>query len=164
MGEFRALREYSHALRLVCEHPDLRAANANSNNTAIGRRIAASPRAHGSPITKAHCDCKYMGVGEFRALREYSHALRLVCEHPDLRAANANSNNTATGHRIAASPKAHGSPTTKSALRLQIYGRGRISSATNILRLVIGSRAAAALRRGCELQQYGCRPPHCGVS
>ena len=39
-GEFRALREYSHALRLVCEHSDLRAANANSNNTAAGRRIA----------------------------------------------------------------------------------------------------------------------------
>ena len=53
VGEFRALREYSHALRLVCEHPDLRAANANSNNTAAGRRIAASPKAHGSPINKS---------------------------------------------------------------------------------------------------------------
>jgi hypothetical protein len=86
-------------------------------------------------------------MGEFRAEREYTHTLRLKSELFDLRVGYANSNNASVCSHCGA-----------------IFTRGRISSATNILRLAIGSRAAAALRRGCELQQYGGRPPHCGVS
>ena len=55
--EFRALREYSHALRLASELADLRAANANPcGNAALRLAAAAIPRAS-APIREQGCIC-----------------------------------------------------------------------------------------------------------
>ena len=51
VGEFRALREYTHTLRLKSELFDLRVGYANAGN-ANCVCIASSYEAHGSPITK----------------------------------------------------------------------------------------------------------------
>ena len=82
--------------------------------STASHRIASSHEAHRLAITKAHrfCDAPYgdFKVGEFRALREYTHTLRLVSKLPDLRVGYANSAMRWASHRIASSLEAHGSP------------------------------------------------------
>jgi len=76
-----------------------------------------------------------LGNGEFRALREDTHALRLVCKHPDLRAGYANScvllrNTPRDSHRESSKAKDHPD-----------WGDRRISPAANIFRLAAYKQA-----------------------
>ena len=69
VGEFRALREYTHTLRLKSELFDLRVGYANSNN-ASGACIVSSLEAHGSPITKGTAIAVPFVIGDPWASRD----------------------------------------------------------------------------------------------